>query len=454
MKRPQVTAFFFYYNNNGRHCRKRKRKRRLRIRGGGRVRGRAGRGVHGQRRQTLSNEIRATLVDHVINHGLTMREAGQRVQPNLSRFTVASVIRTFRLENRTERRHYGGGRGQMFTGVQEAAIVNLVLENNEIRLQEIQSHIIQDNTLFSNIQRVSLSTLARILKRNQIRMKQLYKMPFERNSQRNKEFRQAYVDVVLEMDAHAIPHEFIFIDKTGFYLAKSRRRGRNVIGHRAIIDVPGQRGGNITMCAAISSMHGVLHRHANLGPYNTAHIPTFLDRLHNILIPPECMNDADHQRNRYVVVWDNVSFHRASPVQHWFADHPTFLAQYLPPHSPFLNPIEEFFSAWRWKVYDWQPFVCMPLVQAMEEACDEIDVGAIQGWIRHSRHFFPRCLAREDIACDVDVVARPGCAAGKMLPNYFSCLFFYCNIFLMSSVTREELRVEPLLLHIERSQLR
>lgn len=65
-----------------------------------RGRGRAGRGGHGQRRQQLSNEIRATLVDHVINHGLTMREAGQRVQPNLSRFTVASVIRTFRLEYR------------------------------------------------------------------------------------------------------------------------------------------------------------------------------------------------------------------------------------------------------------------------------------------------------------------------------------------------------------------
>lgn len=100
---------------------------------------------------------------------------------------------------------------------------------------------------------------------------------------------------VLEMDAHAIPHEFIFIDEAGFNLAKTRRRGRNVIGHRAIIDVPGQRGGNITMCAAISNTHGVLHRHANLGPYNTAHILPFLDRLHNILIPAERMNDADHQ---------------------------------------------------------------------------------------------------------------------------------------------------------------
>ncbi|MEQ2278473.1 hypothetical protein XENORESO_019306 [Xenotaenia resolanae] len=29
-------------------------------------------------------------VDHVINHGLTLREAGLRVQPNLCRFTAAS----------------------------------------------------------------------------------------------------------------------------------------------------------------------------------------------------------------------------------------------------------------------------------------------------------------------------------------------------------------------------
>lgn len=101
MKRPQVRTFFFTTTMEDIAERGRGRGR-LRIRGGGRVRGRgrAGRGLHGQRRQTLSNEIRATLVDHVINHGLTMREAGQRVQPNLSRFTVASVIRTFRLENR------------------------------------------------------------------------------------------------------------------------------------------------------------------------------------------------------------------------------------------------------------------------------------------------------------------------------------------------------------------
>ena len=67
-------------------------------RGGQRHRG--GRGGRGCARNIISYGIRATLVDHVINRGLTMREAGQRVHPNLSRFTVSSIIRTFRLENR------------------------------------------------------------------------------------------------------------------------------------------------------------------------------------------------------------------------------------------------------------------------------------------------------------------------------------------------------------------
>lgn len=159
----------------------------------------------------------------------------------------------------------------------------------------------------------------------------------------------------------------------GFSLAKTRRRRRNTSSHRGIIAVPGQRGGNITTSLHLNT-HAVLHRHADLGTYNTAHILTFLDRLHNALIPPECMNDADHQKSG------------------------TLQCEYV----AFLNPIEEVFTVRRRKVVDRQPSVHMPLLQAMEEACEETDVGAIQGWIRHSRCFVPRCLARENVACDVD----------------------------------------------------
>src|SRR4029434_10434686 len=67
----------------------------------GRVGGRGapvrGRGVHVR----CFNEIMATVIDHVVNHDLSMREAGQRVHPNLSRHTVGSIVRTFRNENYT-----------------------------------------------------------------------------------------------------------------------------------------------------------------------------------------------------------------------------------------------------------------------------------------------------------------------------------------------------------------
>lgn len=76
---------------------------RGRRRGGGvRVRGGGigGRGRGARRHHAVPDENRATIIDHVINHGLTMAEAGRRVQPNVPRSTVSSIIQTFRRENR------------------------------------------------------------------------------------------------------------------------------------------------------------------------------------------------------------------------------------------------------------------------------------------------------------------------------------------------------------------
>ncbi|XP_032362812.1 uncharacterized protein LOC116674448 [Etheostoma spectabile] len=292
------------------------------------------------------------------------------------------------------------GEGLLCSQNSERDIVNMVLANNAITLNQLQANIVNNHVGFNNIHQVSTSTLARILIKNHIQMKQIYRVPFERNSERVKRLRHDYAERVLQMDGEEIQHEFIYVDEAGFNLTRTRRRGRNIIGHRAIVNVPGQRGGNRTLCAAITQ-NGVLHRHAHMGPYNTALILTFLDQLHNIT----AADQIDHMQ--YIVVWDNVSFHRSALVQNWFQQHPHFTVQYLPPYSPFLNPIEEFFSAWRWKVYDLRLQAEVPLIQAMEEACDQMEVAAIQGWIRHSRRFFPRCLANDNIACDVDEILWP-----------------------------------------------
>lgn len=71
----------------------------------------------------------------------------------------------------------------------------------------------------------------------------------------------------MELEVSETEHTFILVDEASFSLAKRRRRGRNAIGKRATVDVPGQRG-------AVDGLQ--LHR-AIIGPYNTVRLIAFLD---------------------------------------------------------------------------------------------------------------------------------------------------------------------------------
>ena len=175
----------------------------------------------------------------------------------------------------------------------------------------------------------------------------------------------------MEIAARQTPHVFIFVDEAGFNLAETWWRGRNVIGKRATVDVPGQRGDNITMCAAISSDELLL--------YNTDHLILLLDELYGRVVPGEERVAARRNRPTFVIVWDNVAFHHSHAVTEWFAAHPRIVSLFLPPYSPFLNPIEELFSTWRWKVYDHHPHDQISLLDAMNAGCLDISAEDCQG---------------------------------------------------------------------------
>lgn len=153
---------------------------------------------------------------------------------------------------------------------------------------------------------------------------------------------------------------------------------------------------DITICAAIAYT-GLLRHRSQVGPDNTAFL-AFLNDLHQLLVPQE----DDEGDRTFVVTWDRVVFHHSQVVTAWFRDHPKLLPLFLPPYSPFLNPIEDFFPAWRWKAFDHKPHDQITLLDAMDAGCRDIAVEDCQGWIRHSKHFFPRCIALEDIRCHVD----------------------------------------------------
>ena len=62
---------------------------------------------------------------------------------------------------------------------------------------------------------------------------------------------------------------------------------------------------------------------------------------------------------------------------------------FLSPYSPFLNPIEELFSAWRLKVYDCQPHTQLSLLEAMDAGCKDITPGSLQGMAAACKVIFP-----------------------------------------------------------------
>ena len=141
--------------------------------------------------------------------------------------------------------------------------------------------------------------------------------------------------------------------------------------------MPGQRGANVTMCAAIANA-GLLPHRCQVGPYNTEHLLAFLNDLHQRLVP-EQDQEGENMRT-FVITWDNVAFQHSQAITTWFEVHPRLVRLFLPPYSPFLNPIEEV-SAWRWKVYDHQPHDQMSLLEAMDARCRDITVDDCQGWI-------------------------------------------------------------------------
>jgi transposase len=127
------------------------------------------------------------------------------------------------------------------------------------------------------------------------------------------------------------PRKLVFIDETAATTNMTRRYGRNTRGERLVCKVPHGHWKTSTFVAAL--------RH------NRVTAPLLLDGAMNgtgflayveqILAPTLRRGD--------IVVMDNVSVHKVIGVREAIEARGADLF-YLPPYSPDLNPIEQFFS--------------------------------------------------------------------------------------------------------------
>lgn len=106
-------------------------------------------------------------------------------------------------------------------------------------------------------------------------------------------------------------------------------------------------------------------------------------------------NEVSDLRYKYLVM-DNASIHNTTEVKFWIAERGHQLL-FLPPYSPFLNPIEEFWAKLK-DVVNKDPAIVRKntlVSDQIKDASVKISRQDCQGWIRHSLTFWKRCLAQE-----------------------------------------------------------
>ncbi len=126
--------------------------------------------------------------------------------------------------------------------------------------------------------------------------------------------------------------EIVFLDETGFNLHTSVNYGYSELGLSPVSYVPPSKGQNLSACCIILQFKLCYYQLID-GSFNG-------DRFLEFLVG--AVNEGVLRRN-VVLVMDNAPIHKTAAVKEFLELHHIELV-FLPPYSPDLNPIENFFS--------------------------------------------------------------------------------------------------------------
>ncbi|KII72977.1 hypothetical protein RF11_13417 [Thelohanellus kitauei] len=96
------------------------------------------------------------------------------------------------------------------------------------------------------------------------------------------------------------------------------------------------------------------------------------------------------------IVMDNVSFHFCEEISQQISEAGHTLL-FLPPYSPFMNPIENMFSKWKGEIRIMRSENSVELYQNITAASSLITNSDCSGYYSHMFRYINRCLRREII---------------------------------------------------------
>jgi len=234
----------------------------------------------------------------------------------------------------------------------------------------------------------SKSTVDRFLVGQFFSIKKIIASVQEKNSDRIKNARKEYAKRFLE--EKWLSSQCIYIDETGFNLWMRRSQGRSKIGSQIHSVLPNCRGSNMTLILAISK-RGPIHYKILMGSVTKQKYQEFINEL-----------DGKLPETRHYLIQDNASIHKNVNSSHEL--------KFLPPYSPFLNPIEAVFSKLKLLVRtELSKIILVNIPQAdrtillnniIIQMIANGEFEDLRSYYKHIETFFPDCISKEDIFGD------------------------------------------------------
>jgi transposase len=234
----------------------------------------------------------------------------------------------------------------------------------------------------------SRNTVSRALKEFHFTIKRVSLIPERRLNEENVVKRYEYARIMFPL-FNSEPEKIFFLDEVGFKVSMRRSYGWSESGTRSNVVVPALNSRNISVCATIGYNCRILYWKGLDHAFNGGDFVSYLQDLFRIF--------TDNDITGVTLVMDNVAFHKIQVVQE-LARNAHIRIMYLPPYSPFLNPIEELFAKWKVMIRAASPRDEGHLRELIDQTHERITVADCQGFYRHAYSYFDRCLTREPIS--------------------------------------------------------
>ncbi|KAG0422610.1 hypothetical protein DMUE_6195 [Dictyocoela muelleri] len=174
----------------------------------------------------------------------------------------------------------------------------------------------------------SVSTIHIIVKRAGFSRKVLTKIPINRNSDQSKNLRFIFGQSIENISNE----KNIYIDESGFNLHLTQNYRYSKKNKKASISVPNSKGQNVSFLCAFY-IDGIYGHKIKKGSFNSTDICSFINNE---------LSSLQNNEIKYILM-DNASVNNTSEVA-LGAYSKRYILNFLPPYSPQINPIEEFFS--------------------------------------------------------------------------------------------------------------